>query len=258
MPVSQTSAKSALSSAALASRNGFSDGEPDSSSPSNRMVMLHGSVAMHLLPGAAGLDEGHQLALVVGRAAAGDHLVARSDLLDRRRERIVFPQLDRIDRLHVVMAIEQHMRRAGGPVDDGATTIGWPGVSRTLASKPISFEIRDQPFGRLAAVGGIGRIGGDRLDPQQRRTGVRGSGRNCGRGGRGRGQTRTSAGVLRNSARGTLEAERRTKSPEPLDQGQIAAAGQKNAAVVEGEPRRPYLKRCGSPERGIGCRNCPG
>src|SRR5690606_39424957 len=30
------------------------------------------------------------------------------------------------------------------------------------------------------------------------------------------------------------------------------------AAVVEGKPRRPYSKQCGSPERGVGCRSCPG
>ena len=69
-------AKSAFSSAALASRNGFSDGEPDSSSPSNRIETRQGKRAVHRLVGAAGLDEEHQLALVVGRAAAGDDLAA--------------------------------------------------------------------------------------------------------------------------------------------------------------------------------------
>ena len=43
MPVSQTMAKSAFSSAAFASRKGFSDGEPDSSSPSKSSVMVQGS-----------------------------------------------------------------------------------------------------------------------------------------------------------------------------------------------------------------------
>ena len=43
MSVSHTSAKSAFNSEALASRNGLSEGEPDSSSPSNSSVMRHGS-----------------------------------------------------------------------------------------------------------------------------------------------------------------------------------------------------------------------
>ncbi len=71
-----------------------------------------GQGARHRLPGAAGLDEGHQLALVVGGAAAVDiagAVVAGAELW---REGVALPELDRVDRLHVVMAVEEHMRRA--------------------------------------------------------------------------------------------------------------------------------------------------
>ena len=121
---------------------------------------------MHLLPGAACLDEGHQLSLVVGRAAARDHLAAGLDLLDRRRERIGFPELDRIDRLHVIVTVKQHMRRAGRSVmmrhhHRMSGRIAHAGVEAD------QLELGDQPFGTLAAVGGIGGIGGDRLDAEQ-------------------------------------------------------------------------------------------
>ena len=81
-------------------------------------------LAGHRLPGAAGLDEGHQLALVVGGAAADQHLRAVRAGDDLRVERIVLPELERVDRLHVVVAVEQHRRavarRAGGrPPSDG-------------------------------------------------------------------------------------------------------------------------------------------
>ena len=63
-----------------------------------------------LLPGAARLDEGHQLALVVLGAARDDDLspvgVIGHDGLEWR----TVPEIERIDRLHVVMAVEQHMR----------------------------------------------------------------------------------------------------------------------------------------------------
>src|SRR5260370_19645673 len=85
--------------------------------------------AGHRFEGATGLDEGHQLPFVVARAAGDDGLAARSEILDARLERRGLPQIERIDRLHVVMAIEQrsrarsvaaladHDRLTGGPPD---------------------------------------------------------------------------------------------------------------------------------------------
>ena len=53
------------------------------------------------------LEVHEHLALVVGGAARVDLAVA-----DRRLERRRFPQIERIDRLHVVVAVEQDRRRA--------------------------------------------------------------------------------------------------------------------------------------------------
>ncbi len=61
-------------------------------------------------PGPAGLDEGHQLTLVVFGAARDDDLSSVGMVGDDGLERRPMPEIERIDRLHVVMAVEQHMR----------------------------------------------------------------------------------------------------------------------------------------------------
>ena len=65
-----------------------------------------------------GLEVHEHLALVVGRSARVDLAVADGRLKGRR-----LPQLDRIDRLHVVVAVEKDRRRAFGAkpvaIDDG-------------------------------------------------------------------------------------------------------------------------------------------
>ena len=60
--------------------------------------------------GAGSLHEGHQLALVVRRTARDDDLAAVFPGLDDRIEGIAVPELQRVDRLDIIMAIEQHMR----------------------------------------------------------------------------------------------------------------------------------------------------
>ena len=55
-----------------------------------------------------GLDVHEHLALVVGRAARIDLAVAHGRFERRRR-----PQVDRVDRLHVVVAVEENRRLAG-------------------------------------------------------------------------------------------------------------------------------------------------
>ena len=71
-----------------------------------------GDAAGGLLPGAQRLDEHHRLALVVHRAARDEALAVRA--IDQLRlERRAVPEIQRIDRLHVVMAVEQHVRSAG-------------------------------------------------------------------------------------------------------------------------------------------------
>ena len=63
------------------------------------------------LEGAQRLDEGHHLAFVVAGAARDDDLAAVGRRGDARLKRRRLPQRQRIDRLHVVVAVEQHMRR---------------------------------------------------------------------------------------------------------------------------------------------------
>ena len=64
--------------------------------------------------GAAGLEEADHLAFIVHRTARDDALAARA--VDQLRvERVGMPEGQRVGGLHVVMAVEQHMRgfRAG-------------------------------------------------------------------------------------------------------------------------------------------------
>ncbi len=63
-----------------------------------------------LLEGAAGLEKGHELAFVVA-GAAGDDLFALRSSLEFRLERRIAPEVQRVDRLDVIMAVEQNMRR---------------------------------------------------------------------------------------------------------------------------------------------------
>jgi hypothetical protein len=122
---------------------------------------------MDFLVGAAGLDEGHQLALVVGGAAAGDDLGAVRTGLDGGLEGLGVPQLDRIDRLDVVMAVEEHVRRIGR----GAVVMGDDHrVAGRVPHGGVEADIRqlgDEPFGGLAAIGGIGGIGGNGGDADE-------------------------------------------------------------------------------------------
>ena len=130
---------SARSSSAWAFRNGGRLTPPDSSSPSSRIETGIGQPAGDGLPGPAGLDEGHQLALVVGGAARADRARAVRARLDGRLEGVVVPELERIDRLHVVVAIEQRRRtrRAAVMADDDRDGPAW---RARCASKPMLFR----------------------------------------------------------------------------------------------------------------------
>ena len=127
-----------------------------------------GQLSVFGLPGATGLDEEHQLPLVVRGAPAGDDLAARLDLLDLWRKGVGFPEVDRVDRLHVIVAVEQHMRAVWR----------WPGMMRHdhrvsgrrahAGVEADRLQVVDQPFRGLPAFGGIGGVGGNGLDAQQR------------------------------------------------------------------------------------------
>ena len=165
MLVSQISAWSARSSSRLASRNG---GRFDAA----RLLLAleqHGDRqrqrARHLLPGAAGLDEGHQLALVVGGAATDHDLRAVVPGQDLRVERVVVPELERVDRLHVVVAVEEQRRpRAVALVADHHRMAG--GVAHAGVEADLA-QVGGVPLGAGAGLGGIGRVGRDRLQPQR-------------------------------------------------------------------------------------------
>ena len=104
------------------------------------------------------LDVGVRLPLVV-RRAAGHQLVA----LDRRLERRVAPQLDRVDRLHVVVPIEEDRRlaRRAQPL----------GVDQRMAGRvdPLRLEARlaqlaHQELARPQDLGLVVRVRRDRGD----------------------------------------------------------------------------------------------
>ena len=92
------------------------------------------------------------LALVVGRAAREDP-VADDDRLERRRR----PQLERIDGLDVVVAVDEHRRSARRVqpvgVDDRVTA----GLGRLDVLEPDRRSRVDQPVGGAPAVGRVGR-----------------------------------------------------------------------------------------------------
>jgi hypothetical protein len=77
------------------------------------------------------------------------------------------PQIERIDGLHVVMAVEQHVRARGAvavaPAEDGGVSRGRPHLGRKTDGRDVPCEM----VRGLPAILHKGRIGRDRLDPQQ-------------------------------------------------------------------------------------------
>ena len=72
---------------------------------------FHGELADCLFPASQRFDEGDDRAFVIAGAARGDDAVT-----DGRFKRRTGPLLQRVGRLHVVMAIEQHVRCRRGQV----------------------------------------------------------------------------------------------------------------------------------------------
>jgi hypothetical protein len=79
------------------------------------------------------------------------------------------PKIERIDRLHIIMTVEQDMRTplifapAIDPGDDRRMTGGRPDVG----CETERCDIPGQMIGSRLAISGKSRIGRDRLDPQQ-------------------------------------------------------------------------------------------
>ena len=109
---------------------------PTSSSPSMTKVRSQGKLGAGFEIGFDRLEVGEVLAFVVARAAREERAVAHARLEGRR-----LPQLERLGRLHVVMAVNHEVRppralclaRAAFL----ATTIGCPCVGQSRASRPI-------------------------------------------------------------------------------------------------------------------------
>ena len=81
-------------------------------------------------------------------------------------ERRAVPEVQRIDRLHVIVTVEQDMRTAltVALADDRRM----PGGRAHVGRKTDGGDIRSEMIRRLFAINRERRIGGDRLDPEQR------------------------------------------------------------------------------------------
>src|SRR4029079_9111936 len=108
------------------------------------------------------------LTFVVAGTARDDDLAAVGERRNARRERRRVPQIERVDRLHVVVAVEQHARAlavtlTAALAHDDWVPLGLPNAGLKTYRGQILGHIRG---GRLTvlAVGGVGR---DRLDAQE-------------------------------------------------------------------------------------------
>src|SRR5215510_13311594 len=114
------------------------------------------------------LDEGHHLAFVVAGPARHDDLAAVGQRRDARGKWRRLPKVERIDGLHVVMAIKEDARGfAVGPLTPLAhhdrMTVG-----RTDAGfKADAGQVLGHVFGGGLTLLLVGRIGRDRLDAQE-------------------------------------------------------------------------------------------
>ena len=122
---------------------------------------LHRQRAYRFLVGAAGFQKCQQLPLVIRCAASGNDLTATIQLLDRWRERIIFPKLQRIDRLNIVMTVKQHMRRIGAACFMVRNHHRVAGRLPHRCRKSKISQHGNQPLRRLGAIGLVGGIGGD-------------------------------------------------------------------------------------------------
>ena len=175
MPVSHTSARSRRNSAALLAHEAEQVFRAALLLAFDHHRDVERKLAGHRLEGAASLDKGHRLALVVAGAARDDDFPPAVERLDARLERRRLPQIERIDRLHVVMAVEQHARRlavglaAALPVaalaDDDRVAVGRSHARLQAEAAQVGRDM----FGRGTAVRRVGRVGRDRLDAQERK-----------------------------------------------------------------------------------------
>src|SRR5262249_13105330 len=125
--------------------------------------------------GAAGLYERHDLAFVVAGTARDDDFAAVGSGGDARGERRRFPQIERIDRLNVVVAVEQDVRglaaSAAAAIAAVVVALGDDdGVALGRAHACVEAdagEIVGNELGRAAALDLVGGVGRDRLDLEE-------------------------------------------------------------------------------------------
>ena len=105
--------------------------------------------------------------LVVLSTARNDDLAAIGMVGDDRFERRTVPQVKRIDRLHIVMAVEQNMRAciSIALTDNRRMSRRWTHVGHKADGR----DIRCEMIGSLFAIVGESRIRRDRFDPEQRK-----------------------------------------------------------------------------------------
>ena len=119
-----------------------------------------------LLEGSAGLEKGHELAFVVRRAARHDPVALRPGFqlgLEGRAQ----PEVQGVDRLHVVVAIEQDMRRVAAAGLDIADNHR-PAFGRVLGRlESKRAEFADQPVRRPLAIREMRGNRGNRRDRQE-------------------------------------------------------------------------------------------
>ena len=110
------------------------------------------------------------LALVIG-GATGQDPVANNDGLERRRG----PELRRVHRLDIVMAVDEHGRGVRGVqpvrIDDGMTTR----LERLGMLQARGGQVVDQPVRRPPAVARVLRERRDARDPQEVLVGLQAS-----------------------------------------------------------------------------------
>ncbi len=116
----------------------------------------------------ARLDEGHHLAFVVAGPARHDDLAAVGQRRDARRKWRRFPKVEWIDRLHVVMAVEEDARGlAVGLRTALAHHDRMPSGGPDAGLKTNAGQILGHVFGGRLTLVFVGRIGRDRLDAQE-------------------------------------------------------------------------------------------
>jgi len=131
-------------------------------------VRRHRRARLHV--GLDGVHVGEELSLVVG-GAASEQLTVAHDRFERRR----VPRLERLGRLHVVVAVDQDPGSAG-PVPPGA------GDDDRVAVRRVQFDIQTQrakepgePVGARQHVAAMFGLGRDAREPHERFELVEGS-----------------------------------------------------------------------------------